>query len=78
MRELIGHECTIEFIGPEADWPMRVTAIISFTVMAVDMPMVKLRDNWGGEIAWVNTSTVKTIRTITTTPAQTKPCPRQG
>ena len=60
MKELVLRECIVDFGADRSNWPFN-----DFTshvlVEAVDMPMVKMRNMFGGKSVWVNTSIIKKI-----------------
>lgn len=60
MKELIGYECCCVFNLPATEWP--ISGYPAWVVVdAVDMPMIKMRSQFGGKPMWLHVGLIKTI-----------------
>jgi hypothetical protein len=60
VKELIGQRCACVFDLPHTEWP--ISGYPAWVVVvAVDMPMVCLKSDFGHTPIWVNAATIKTI-----------------
>jgi hypothetical protein len=60
VNELIGFVCRCEFRMDSTKWPIHGHPAW-VVVEAVDMPMVKMRDKFGGAGLWVNAADIASI-----------------
>ena len=60
MKELVGKDVTIVFALPVHEWP--IPGYPAFAVcLAVDMPMIKLRNRHFDNSFWINANCIRTI-----------------
>lgn len=61
MRELIGFVSACEFRMDATKWP--VAGFPAWVVVEdIDMPMVKMRNKFGGSSFWINAADIVSIR----------------
>ena len=63
MNELVGKEVEVEFAMPGHQWPIPGFPARAIC-LAVDMPMVKLRNRWLDNAFWINAACIRTMRDI--------------